>query len=246
MNSPEEHHYPKTVATTRYSNVLSRVAHPSKLLLGDCLDVLKQLPDASVDCIVTDPPYGIRYQSRSHSLPLDRMANDDEGAYDLLDKALAIAWHKLKENSHIYVFTTWQAFAPMAEVVKRYFNLKNVLVWVKNNRTRGDLKGNYGYQHEMVLYAHKGRRYLSGKRDANILHFDKVPSNYMQHPTEKPVKLLEYLIEKSTAVGETVLDMFMGSGSTCLAAKRLNRNYIGIEIEPVWYEVARKRLEVTV
>lgn len=215
----------------------------SYLFLGDCLDVLAMLPDGAVDCIIADPPYGIHYQSRSHSLPLDRMAHDDESAYDLLDKALSLAWHKLKENSHIYIFTSWQALAPMAAVVKKYFNLENVLVWVKNNRTRGDLKGNYGYQHEMILYAQKGKRHLTGACDANILHFDKVPSNHMVHPTEKPVKLLEYLIEKSTSVSETVLDMFMGSGSTCLAAKHLGRNYVGIEIEPVWYGVARSRIE---
>lgn len=94
-----------------------------------------------------------------------------------------------------------------------------------------------------MLYAHKGRRHLSGKRDTNILYFDKVPTYCMKHPTEKPVALMEYLIGKSTAIGETVLDMFMGSGTTCLAAKQTNRNYIGIEIEPVWYKTARDRLE---
>ena len=239
MSIPERYHN----APAEYAR--QSAEQKSSLLLGDCLDVLKQLPDASVDCIVTDPPYGIGYLSRSHALALTRMANDDAGAYALLDQVLELAERKLKYDRHVYIFTHWQAFAPMAEIVRKYFNLKNVLVWVKNNRTRGDLKGNYGYQYEMILYAHKGRRHLFGSRDANILRFDKVPSQYMQHPTEKPVKLLEYLIEKSTAVGETVLDMFMGSGSTCLAAKRLNRNYIGIEIEPVWYEVANKRLEAT-
>ncbi len=215
----------------------------SQLHLGDCLDALERLPDESIDCIVADPPYGIGYLSRSHRLPLDRVANDDEHAYEILEQALATAWRKLKPDTHIYIFTTWQAYAPMAEVVKKYFTLKNVLIWVKNNRTRGDLKGNYGYQYEMILYAHKGRRHLFGKRDANVLQFDKVPSNYMQHPTEKPVKLLEYLISKSTQEGEIVLDMFMGSGSTCVAAKRTNRRYIGIELEQEWFAVATKRLE---
>jgi site-specific DNA-methyltransferase (adenine-specific) len=216
----------------------------SQLLLGDCLEVLERLPDESIDCMVTDPPYGINYLSRSHSLPLTRILNDGMEAYSLLDKALAIASRKLKQNSHLYIFTTFQAYAPMAEVVQKYFTLKNALIWVKNNRTRGDLKGNYGYQYEMVLYAHKGRRHLIGSRDANILRFDKVPSNHMQHPTEKPIKLLEYLIAKSTFEGEVVLDMFMGSGSTCVAAKNTKRHYIGIELEPVWFEVAKARLNV--
>jgi site-specific DNA-methyltransferase (adenine-specific) len=204
--------------------------------------LLPLLPDDSVDCIITDAPYGISYKSRSRSLPKPTIANDGPEAYAVLDKALAIAVQKLKLNSHIYVFTSWQAFVPMAAVVRRYFNLKNVLVWVKNNRTRGDLKGNYGYQYEMVLYAHKGRRHLSGKRDGNVLRFDKVYSNRMVHPTEKPVALLEYLITKSTAEGELVLDMFMGSGSTCVAAKRLKRRYIGMELDRVWFEVAQTRM----
>ncbi len=214
----------------------------SYLYLGNCLDVLKTLPDESVDCIVTDPPYGIHYQSRSHSLALTRIANDDEHAHQLLDQALSIAQRKLKPNTHIYIFTTWQAFAPMAAIVKKYFNLKNALVWIKNNRTRGDLKGNYGYQYEMILYAHKGRRYLNGIRDANILSFDKVPTQTMRHPTEKPVKLLEYLISKSTLEGEMVLDMFMGSGSTCVAAKNTGREYVGMDIDPLCYEMAKARL----
>jgi site-specific DNA-methyltransferase (adenine-specific) len=214
----------------------------SLLFLADCLDVLPGLMNESVDCLITDPPYGISYKSLSHALPQTTIVNDGPEAYDLLDKALAIAVDKLKVNSHAYIFTDWHAFAPMAEVVKRYFNLKNVLVWVKNNRTRGDLKGNYGYQYEMILYAHKGRRYLSGRRDANILRFDKVPSNHMQHPTEKPVALMEYLLTKSTDEGETALDMFMGVGTTCVAAQRTNRRYIGIELEPAWFALAAQRL----
>jgi len=229
---------PLQLATTATSQ-----EHTSQLLFGDCLALLPGVADDSVDCIITDPPYGVHYQSRSHSLPQVRIANDDERAYGLLEQALAIAQRKLKHNSHIYVFTSWQAFTPMAAVVKKYFNLKNALVWVKNNCTRGDLKGNYGYQYEMILYAHKGRRLLSGRRDRNLLRFAKVPTQAMRHPTEKPVPLLKYLIEKSTVPGEVVLDMFMGSGTTCVAAKHLHRRYVGIELKRVWYDLAVQRLE---
>jgi site-specific DNA-methyltransferase (adenine-specific) len=214
----------------------------SRLLLGDCRHRLQELPDNSVDCIITDPPYGIGYFSRSRTLLRVRVTNDDAGAYKLLEQALAIAWRKLKDNRHIYIFTTWQAFTPMAAVVKKYFNLKNALVWVKNNCTRGDLRGNYGYQYEMILYAHKGRRLLSGRRDRNILYFDKVPTQAMQHPTEKPVKLLKYLIEKSTAPGEVVLDMFAGVGSVGVAAQETGRRSILIELQNEWVRLAQQRL----
>ncbi len=216
----------------------------SFLFLGDCLEVLTQLDDESVDCIITDPPYGINYKSLSHSLPKTTIANDGPEAFGLLDSALAIAVHKLKVNSHIYIFTDWHVYEPMAEVVKKYFILKNVLVWAKNNRTRGDLKGNYGFQYEMVFYAHKGRRHLLGKRDGNVMSFNKVYTKNMRHITEKPVSLLEYLIGKSTNEGETVLDMFAGSGSSLVAARNLQRNYIGVELDEVWYKVARERLAI--
>lgn len=213
----------------------------SKLYLGDCLPLLQKLPDHSVDLLLTDPPYGINYLSRSTTLPLVRILNDGVEAYKLLDDALRIIYDKLKPNAHVYIFTTWQAYEPMAAIVRKYFNLKNVLVWEKNNRTRGDLKGNYGYAHEMVLYAHKGRRYLLGKRDDNILRFKKVPSQHMRHPTEKPVELLKYIIQKSSALGEVVLDPFAGVGSVGVAALETGRKCILIEIEEAWAQVAALR-----
>jgi site-specific DNA-methyltransferase (adenine-specific) len=213
------------------------------LFLGDCVEVVQQLPDNSIDCIVTDPPYGINYQSEHRTLPFAYMVNDDEHAYEVLGQALAAASPKLKDNSHIYVFTNWRAYPHMAAVVANYFTIKNVLIWEKNNTTPGDLEGNYAHQYEMIIFAHKGRRLLFGGPDPNVLHFARVVETNMQHPTEKPIKLLEYLIGKSTAKGETVLDLFMGSGSTCLAAKHTNRNYIGIEIDKQWYQVAQQRLQ---
>ena len=91
----------------------------SSIYLGDCLALLDGLPDESVDLIRTDPPYGINYSSRSRSLPLTNIANDKGvEAYELLDKALAIASKKLKPDRHVYIFTNWQAFEGMAPIVR--------------------------------------------------------------------------------------------------------------------------------
>lgn len=218
--------------------------HDSFLFLGDCLEILPTLLDDSIDLLCFDPPYGVNYKSLSHSLPKTTIANDGPEAFSLLDKALVLAVPKLKTNSHVYIFTDWHVFAQMAAIVRKHLNLKNALVWVKNNRTRGDLKGNYGYQYEMVLYAHKGRRHLIGKRDGNVMYFNKVYTKNMRHPTEKSVSMLEYLISKSTIEGETVCDPFMGSASTCVAARNLKRSYIGIELDEIWYRVARERLGI--
>jgi DNA modification methylase len=231
------------IQQVRQAGSSANESRTSRLVCGDCLEILPTLLDDSIDLLLFDPPYGVNYRSLSKSMTKTTIANDGPEAYSLLDKALAIAVHKLKLNSHVYVFTNWQAFAQMDVVIRKYFTMKNMIVWVKNNVTRGDLKGNYGYRHELVLFAHKGRRYLNGRRDGNVLAFNRVPTQAMRHITEKPVDLLEYLILKSTNEGETVLDCFSGSGSTLVAAKNLGRNYIGIELDEVWYKVARERLE---
>jgi DNA modification methylase len=222
----------------------------SQLHLGDCLDVLPTLPDTCIDLLLTDPPYGFFYRSRSRKLPLTTIANDRREAIPLLRKALRLVYPKLKENGVGLIFSNWQCYNSMAAVIEEEgFEIKNVLIWEKNAWSRGDLKGNWGYSYEMVIYIKKKktpskfRRYLSGRRQGNILKFSKLPANYMKHPTEKPVGLLKYLIDKSTLESEIVLDPFMGAGSTCVAAKQMNRNYIGIEIEPAWFEVAQARLQ---
>ena len=214
-------------------------------LLGDCTTLLDTIPDNSLDLLLTDPPYGINYESEHREVnPFEKLKNDIlEKTLTVLDKTLQIASRKLKENSHVYIFTSWKTYPYLLPIVERYFTLKNLLVWVKNNWTAGDLDANYGQIHEFILFAHKGRRHLNGKRDASVLHFDRVPENGRIHPTEKPLKLLEYLIEKSSQSGEVVCDLFAGVASTCVAAKNKGRKYLGIELDKRWYDVGLARLQ---
>jgi len=213
------------------------------LWLGDCIKLLKNIPDSSVDCIITDPPYGINYQSDHRLLAFTPMTNDTkEEAQELLDKALATSSQKLKDGSHVFIFTSWQSIGWMQETIAKYFTLKTPLVWVKNNWNPGDLEGAFASRCEIILHAHKGRRHLFGERDDNIKYFNRVPENTLVHPAEKPVPLFEYLIEKATAPGETILDMFMGTGPACQAAKNKGRKYIGIEIEKKYFDIATMRL----
>jgi site-specific DNA-methyltransferase (adenine-specific) len=228
-------------------DVLS-VSPRSRLYRGDCLDVLQTLPDNSIDCILTDPPYGYNYVSRSHKLPLTKIANDRHEAIPLLRKALVAVYPKLKPNGVGLIFTNWQCYASMAAAIEEEgYEIKNLLIWEKNAWSRGDLKGNWGYSYEMVMYFKKQttpsklRRFLRGKREGNILKFKKLPTNAMQHPTEKPVELLKYLLEKTTEPGDAVLDPFAGSGSTIVAAQETGRICLGAEIEPEWARVAAER-----
>jgi site-specific DNA-methyltransferase (adenine-specific) len=215
-----------------------------QLFSGDCLEALKLLPDESVDLILIDPPYGINYLSRNKSLATTRVANDGQEAYSLLDKALAIAVRKLKRNRHVIIFTNFQAIEFMLPIVRKYLKIKGVCVWVKNNGTRGDLKGAWSRGHEELIHAANGRPFINGKRDLDVFEYKRVASQHMRHPTEKPVELLKYIIEKTTQPGETVLDFFAGSGSTGQAAQETGRRSILMELVPELVEVASERLGV--
>ena len=127
--------------------------------------------------------------------------------------------------------------------IEKYFKIKNILIWEKNNWTAGDLNGAYAKSAEFIIFATKGRHILNGKRDKDVLHFKRVPTTQLQHQNQKPLKLIKYLTLKSTKPGDTVLDPFMGSGTTAIACKQTRRKFIGMEIDPTYYRIARKRVE---
>lgn len=212
------------------------------LINGDCVEELEKLGDNTVDCVVTDPPYGINYVSNRRTIESEvvkAVANDNiEDALTLWETVCEILYRKMKSNSHLYCFTSWKVYPQFAEIIGRYFKIKNCLVWVKNNHGSGDLEGNYSEQYEMIIFATKGNRKLNGNRESNVLNFDKVASLNLLHSCEKPVDLLSFLIEKSTNAGELVIDPFMGSGSTILAAKQIGRSYWGCELDEENYRIA--------
>lgn len=209
---------------------------------GDCLEELDKIEDDSVACLIIDPPYGIDYQSNHKLAKHDKISNDKNEAFELLDKSLAKVKPKMKKDSHTYIFTTWKVYEQVKPIIEKYFDVKNCLIWNKNNWSMGDLNGNYAEKYEMIIFAtHGNRRLLGDKRPTNVLDFAR--TNNSNHPTEKPVELLKELIKNSTVEGETVLDYFAGSGSTMIAAKELNRNPIGIESDESYIDVIKGRLK---
>ena len=115
------------------------------------------------------------------------------------------------------------------------------MIWEKNNTSMGDLKGSYAPKYEMIIFAHKGRKLLNGFRYADIIKASRTGNK--NHPTEKPVDLLETFIKNSSGENEVVFDGFMGSGSTGVACVNTSRNFIGIELDNGYFEIARKRIE---
>jgi DNA modification methylase len=209
---------------------------------GDCLEQLDKVQDNSVACLIIDPPYGINYQSNHKLAKYNKMEQDNKEAFSLLEKSLNKVKSKMLKDSHIYIFTSWKVFEFVKPIVDKYFEVKNTLIWNKNNWSMGDLEGNYAEKYEMIIFASQGnRKILSDKRPVNVLNFERTTNK--NHPTEKPIDLLKELIKNSTIEGEIVLDYFAGSGSTLVSARELKRGSIGIEINPVFVNICKNRLK---
>jgi site-specific DNA-methyltransferase (adenine-specific) len=208
------------------------------LHMGDCRDVLAGL--GTVHAVVTDPPYGISYKTNYRKrLATPEMLNGDEDAPLWF---LPLAEPILADGGAVYVCTRFDV-APewMAAIRGCGLELKTPIVWDKTNHTAGDLEGDYGNQTELVLFAHKGRHLLRHGRDVNLWRIPRPPAG--DHPTPKPVDLMARMIRNSTDHGDTVLDPFMGSGATGVAAVKQGRRFIGIEIEQKYFDMSCRRIE---
>jgi site-specific DNA-methyltransferase (adenine-specific) len=212
------------------------------LMHGDCLERMKEIPSGSVDMILTDPPYGMDFQSnrRVVNAKFAKIANDK--SLDWVDQFIDECHRVMVDNSAMYFFCSWHNIDYFKLAIERKFKLKNMIVWVKNNHGSGDLKGGYAPQHEIVFYACKGRVLNRGKRLPDIIYADKIASSKLVHPTEKNVSMLETFIKQHSDEDMIVLDPFMGSGTTGVAAKNLSRNFIGIELDDGYFEIAKNRI----
>lgn len=211
------------------------------LIHGDCLVEMKKIPDKSIDLVLTDPPYGMNYQSSRRTATSKFRKIENDNVLGWVCSFMTECFRVLKDDRHTYIFCNDYAISLLRDYMKEVgFNTKRTLVWVKNNHTSGDLLGDYANKTEFIVYAQKGRRLLNGKRDTNVLMFNRVGS--LIHPTQKPVDMNEYLIGKSSLEDEVVLDPFMGSGTTGVACKNLNRRFIGIEKDETYFNLAKERI----
>ncbi|MCX7834488.1 MAG: site-specific DNA-methyltransferase [bacterium] len=223
-------------------------AGDNRILLND----YSLFPDESVDLIVTDPPYAIGYRSNRRTvLPKFNHIQLDDNR-DWIEDFCKTSYRVLKPNSHFYCFCRWDTYPYFFVALQSVgFHMKRTLVWVKDNHGSGDLRGDYAPQDEWIIFAVKGRKNLIAPRISNVIEIPKISSSKLVHPTEKPIDLLKVLISKSTIPREfssepvppaTILDPFMGSGSTGVAAIKLGHQFIGIEIDEEYFETACLRL----
>lgn len=219
------------------------------LMLGDCLELMKEIPDGSVDLVVTDPPYktitGGTCDGKRSKRPKG-MLSGNKKLFDYqkinVQDWLPNVYRVLKPGSHCYIFTNSLNLTEMlVESQHVGFKLHNVLVWEKNNCTPSQF---YMKNCEYILFLRKGKaKWINNIGDSKTVHkFNNVIGNKV-HPTEKPVGLIEFYVNNSSNLGDTVLDPFMGSGSTGVACLNAGRNFIGIELDEHYFNVAKERIE---
>jgi site-specific DNA-methyltransferase (adenine-specific) len=172
---------------------------------------IKQIANNSVDLVVTDPPYGMSFQSNYRKVKHKSIQND--GNLDWLGEWVKELKRVCKDEAHLYIFCSWHHIDQFKQQVEALFNVKNILIWEKNNTGMGDLEGDYAPKYEMILFCSNGKKKLNGGRDANILKTKRTQNE--NHPTEKPINLIKYFIEKSSNKGDLVLDTFGGSLWNC-------------------------------
>jgi site-specific DNA-methyltransferase (adenine-specific) len=204
------------------------------LYRGDCLDIL-----ASVEShvVITDPPYGVTYQSNSAAGRGTKPITNDGTRLSL---ALYRQIIPLLKTGHVLWFTRWDAWPDVWAVLGQYYPIRGLLVWDKGTPGMGDLS-HWGPSYEMIASAGSG--FLRGGRDGSVLRFNTVKGLGRNHPTEKPVDLLAHLIEKISDPGDTILDPFMGSGTAAVACARTGRKFIGCEIDAAYFQTACRRAE---
>jgi site-specific DNA-methyltransferase (adenine-specific) len=193
---------------------------------------MKEADSNSIDFMMTDPPYGVGYVSNYYvgDDPRGPIENDSNIDTEFHEKWIAEASRMLKPHSAVMIFTRWDVWQDWVDMISPYWSIKNMIVWVKNNWSAGDLTGNVGGQHELIIFAARGNFKINGKRLTNVWEANRVPPT--RHPTEKPVELIEMGVKLCTKKGDVVLDPFLGSGTTLAACQRAGRSCVGFEIEP--------------
>lgn len=233
------------------NQIIKRQIGNATLYCGDCIEALAEIP--FVQSIVTDPPFssGARTDAgkstrgamlRGAKWESDWFSHDNMATHGFLYlmRLLGVRlFEKAEVGATAHFFIDWRMYPNLYGALESSgWIVKNLVVWDKQHFGMGN---NYRNQHELVIYAEKGAAEFPARNVGNVIRCPREVG--VNHPTEKPVALLETIINASTAHGSIVLDPFMGSGSTGVAATRAGRKFVGIEIDPRHFDTACARIE---
>lgn len=211
---------------------------------SDDKEVVSQLfADKKTDLIITDPPYNVNYTGGTkEALKIQNDNMSDSNFYEFLLNFYKNAFEFAKDGCPIYVFHADTEGANFRTAFKNAgFKLSQCLIWLKNSIVLG--RQDYHWQHEPILYGWKqGARHpwYSDRSQKSVIQYDK-PQRNDDHPTMKPLELIDYLINNSSKRFDLVCDYFTGSGTTLIACEKSKRNFIGIELDPIYVDVIIRR-----
>lgn len=226
---------------------------------GDCLDVMRQLPASSADAVITDPPYcsggateatrasathqGLRSETiRSGRFQWFDADNMTTSGIACLLRMLAVESGRLmKVDGSLLAFCDWRMATNVGPAMESAgFRQRNLIVWNKGHFGCGN---GFRPQHELIIHLTRRSAKFHAKDTGNVIDAKRVPSKSREHPTEKPIELMEKLIRVASPIGGTIVDPFAGGGSTGVACLRSGRRFVGVEIDERYCEIAAKKLE---
>ena len=199
-----------------------------RLLCGDSTDsdaVARLMNGEKADMVFTDPPYGINYKSNKRKEEFEYIKNDD-----VIDCSF-LPIIPINNNCALYIWTRWDVYPKWIELVEQSYKVTSCIVWAKQGGGLGDLES-FWNQHEFAIYAVNGKVKLRGKRQGNLWETEDHRSKEYIHPTQKPVELPGRAIEATSDIGNIIVDVFLGSGSTMVASQQLKRKCYGMELDP--------------
>ena len=213
---------------------------------GDCLELMKKIPDNSVDCVVTDPPYDVHagkgggaFGNRNSYKEIEFMSNGfDEVVLDELMRVM--------KKIDIYIFCSQKQVPFLLDYFVNKHNCNwNLLAWHKTNPVP-TCRNKYLSDTEYIFFAREKGVPIYGeystKKTYYVTPVNTKEKKLYNHPTVKPQMILKNLIINSSKENDIVLDPFMGSGSTGVAAKELKRNFIGMELDDKYFNIAKERI----
>jgi DNA modification methylase len=208
----------------------------ARIVHGDSMDALRRVPDQSAAAVITDPPYGIAYETTDGR----SIINDDSPFIWWLRES----WRITRSGGCLLCFCRWDVQEAFSAAIKwSGWQLKSQVVWDRMVHGSGDCRRQFAPQHELVWFAVKDRAFaFPGGRPKSVIRVKVSPLRFRSHPTEKPVPLMEQLVRAVTRPADLVVDPFAGSGSTGVACVNLGRAFLGIELAAEHAATARRRL----
>ena len=236
----------------------SPIIPTEEIILGDCTDILPNIPNNSVDLVLCDPPFGVKFnensRNRGYETTYGNFFDDLNNVCKLLESTLPQLYRTLKPGGHMYMFFALSNQTRISMVLENYWKWENVhgkyaanpLLWVKPSNENPRPYERFTINYEPFFFCWKGKLNSKLGNELNqpsnsTFHYNYKGSEKL-HPAEKPEELYERLIDLSSLPGATILDPFLGSGVSLAVGKRMGRKILGIEKIQSWYTLAKHKI----